>query len=272
MRVSYLQPAETRPGLVTAIASTPGVAPYFDLSFQHASNPVLRRMRRFGDSEAFLGLLEQARAQAPEAGARSNFIVGFPGETEHDLEVLCDFLTHARLDAIGIFGYSDEDGTEAEGFEGKLDEDEIRERVAHVTALAEELTAQRAEERIGERVDVLVESLEPVPDGALPRGAQRTKGLRWTDRRRSGRARGPRVGDMISARWSPPRESTSWQSRLEGGGAMTSGAQRKQLERPQRPDHAAHRDGAVLRLDAAARRGRQHRPGAGSPARCSCSR
>ena len=86
---------------MTAIASTPGVAAYFDLSFQHASNPVLRRMRRFGDSEAFLGLLEQARAQAPEAGARSNFIVGFPGETEHDLEVLCDFLAEARLDAIG---------------------------------------------------------------------------------------------------------------------------------------------------------------------------
>ncbi len=100
VRVSYLQPAETRPGLVTAIASTPGVAAYFDLSFQHASNPVLRRMRRFGDSEAFLGLLDQARAQAPEAGARSNFIVGFPGETEHDLEVLCDFLSRgaARRD------------------------------------------------------------------------------------------------------------------------------------------------------------------------------
>jgi ribosomal protein S12 methylthiotransferase len=160
VRVSYLQPAETRPGLVTAIASTPGVAAYYDLSFQHASNPVLRRMRRFGDAEQFLGLLDQARSQAPAAGARSNFIVGFPGETEHDLAVLCDFLSEARLDAIGIFGYSDEDGTAAEGFEGKLDEDEIRERVDHVTALAEELTAQRAEERIGEEVVVLVESLE----------------------------------------------------------------------------------------------------------------
>ena len=87
VRVSYLQPAETRPGLVTAIAQTPGVAAYFDLSFQHASHPVLRRMRRFGDADAFLGLLGQARAQAPEAGARSNFIVGFPGETEQDLEI-----------------------------------------------------------------------------------------------------------------------------------------------------------------------------------------
>jgi tRNA A37 methylthiotransferase MiaB len=81
VRVSYLQPAETRPGLVEAIASTPGVAPYFDLSFQHASEPVLRRMRRFGSTEQFLGLLDSVRAIAPEAGARSNFIVGFPGET-----------------------------------------------------------------------------------------------------------------------------------------------------------------------------------------------
>ena len=103
VRVSYLQPAETRPGLVAAIASTPGVAPYFDLSFQHASGPLLRRMRRFGDSDAFLALLEQIRSQAPEAGVRSNFIVGFPGETEDDLATLCSFLEEARLDAIGVF-------------------------------------------------------------------------------------------------------------------------------------------------------------------------
>lgn len=166
VRVSYLQPAETRPGLLQAIAGTPGVAAYYDLSFQHASNPVLRRMRRFGDSESFLGLLEQGRALAPTAGARSNFIVGFPGETEHDLEVLCDFLSRARLDAIGVFGYSDEDGTEAEGFADKLDPEEIRERLEHVTALAEELTAQRAEERVGEDVLVLVESVED-HDGEL---------------------------------------------------------------------------------------------------------
>ncbi len=196
VRVSYLQPAETRPGLVTAIAGTPGVAAYFDLSFQHASNPVLRRMRRFGDSESFLGLLEQARAQAPEAGARSNFIVGFPGETEHDLEVLCDFLSEARLDAIGIFGYSDEDGTEAEGFEGKLDEDEIRERVEHVTALAEELTSQRAEERIGERVVVLVESLE---DGAEGRAAHQGPEVDGSTMLLEVPA-DVRVGDMVSAR------------------------------------------------------------------------
>jgi MiaB/RimO family radical SAM methylthiotransferase len=161
VRVSYLQPAETRPGLVSAIATTPGVADYFDLSFQHASSAVLRRMRRFGDPESFLALLGQARALAPAAGARSNFIVGFPGETEADVETLCAFLTEARLDAIGVFGYSDEDGTEAASYADKLDDEAIAERVEHVTGLVEELTAQRAEERIGETVVVLLETLEP---------------------------------------------------------------------------------------------------------------
>jgi len=164
VRVSYLQPAETRPGLVSVIASTPGVADYFDLSFQHAAPTVLRRMRRFGDPDSFLGLLAQVRDRAPAAGARSNFIVGFPGETEDDFATLCDFLGEARLDAIGVFGYSDEDGTEAATYADQLDEDTIAERVAHLTALAEELTAQRAEERIGERVEVLVET---VADGLV---------------------------------------------------------------------------------------------------------
>jgi len=164
VRVSYLQPAETRPTLISAIAQTPGVADYFDLSFQHASGPVLRRMRRFGDADNFLTLLEQVRAAAPTAGARSNFIVGFPGETEEDFAVLCDFLEQARLDAIGVFGYSDEDGTEAASYDDKLDDDVIAERVAHLSDLVEELTAQRAEERIGERIRVLVESI----DDAMP--------------------------------------------------------------------------------------------------------
>ena len=160
VRVSYLQPAETRPGLIEAIASTPGVVPYFDLSFQHASAGVLRRMRRFGDPDSFLGLLDQIRTLAPEAGVRSNVIVGFPGETDDDLQTLCDFLEAARMDVTGVFGYSDEDGTEAATFDGKLDDDTIRERTEHVQALVEELNAQRAEERVGEEVVVLVESID----------------------------------------------------------------------------------------------------------------
>ena len=171
VRVSYLQPAETRPGLIEAIASTPGVVPYFDLSFQHASATVLRRMRRFGDPESFLDLLERIRAFAPLAGVRSNVIVGFPGETDEDLRTLCDFLEAARMDVTGVFGYSDEDGTEAAGFADdlKLDEDEIRARTVQVTGLVEELNAQRAEERIGEEVVVLVETIDE--DGTAGRAA-----------------------------------------------------------------------------------------------------
>ena len=170
VRVSYLQPAETRPGLIEAIATTPGVTPYFDLSFQHASASVLRRMRRFGDPESFLALLDRVRGLAPEAGVRCNVIVGFPGETEEDLETLCDFLVAARLDVTGVFGYSDEDGTEAATYDDKLDEDEVRARAEHVSALVEELTSQRAAERIGETVEVLVERVEA--DGSVEgRGA-----------------------------------------------------------------------------------------------------
>jgi ribosomal protein S12 methylthiotransferase len=117
-------------------------------------------MRRFGDAERFLDLIELVRAQAPTAGIRSNVIVGFPGETEEDVEILCDFLSRAGLDAIGVFGYSDEDGTEAEGYDGKLDEDTIAARLDRVTRLAEDVTSARAEARIGGTVEILVESLD----------------------------------------------------------------------------------------------------------------
>jgi ribosomal protein S12 methylthiotransferase RimO len=160
IRVSYLQPAELRPALLEVIARTPGVAPYFDLSFQHASLAVLRRMKRFGGTDAFLDLLARARDLAPDLGARSNVIVGFPGETEDDVAELERFLSAARLDAIGVFGYSDEEGTDAVDFDGKLDGDTIGERVERISALADELVTQRAEDRVGTRIEVLVEALD----------------------------------------------------------------------------------------------------------------
>ncbi len=201
VRVSYLQPAETRPGLIEAIASTPGVVPYFDLSFQHASATVLRRMRRFGDPESFLGLLEQIRSLAPLAGVRSNVIVGFPGETDEDLQVLCDFLEAARMDVTGVFGYSDEDGTEAAAFaeEIKLDEDEIRARTEHVTGLVEELNAQRAEERVGEEVVVLVESVESTDEGIAVEGRAAHQGPEVDGTTLLADATGARVGDLLTA-------------------------------------------------------------------------
>jgi MiaB/RimO family radical SAM methylthiotransferase len=160
IRLSYLQPAETRPWLIQAIAEIPAVADYFDMSFQHSSAAVLRRMRRYGSTDSFLHLIDQIRDAAPDAGIRSNVIVGFPGETEDDLAELERFLVGARLDAVGVFGYSDEDGTEALRLDGKHSQDVIDERVERITELVEELTAQRAEDRVGSPLLVMVDRVE----------------------------------------------------------------------------------------------------------------
>ena len=196
VRVSYLQPAETRPSLIRVIATTPGVAPYFDLSFQHSSAAVLRRMRRFGDTDRFLGLLADVRAAAPEAGARSNVIAGFPGESKADLAELERFLIGARLDAIGVFGYSDEDGTEAEGLDGKVRADVIARRVDRLMRLAEELTSQRAEDRVGSIVEVLVEEI----DGDEIEGRAAHQAPEVDGSTRLVGAAGVAIGDMVTAR------------------------------------------------------------------------
>jgi ribosomal protein S12 methylthiotransferase RimO len=196
VRVSYLQPAELRPGLIEVLAGTPGVAPYFDLSFQHASGSVLRAMRRFGDRERFCLLLDQIRQASPEAGVRSNFIVGFPGETDADLAELEQFLADARLDAIGIFGYSDEDGTEAASLPGQLPPAEIARRVEDLADLADELMTQRAAERTGEVLDVLIEEC-PGRGRYLGRAAHQAPEVDGTTLVRSSRQLA--VGDLARA-------------------------------------------------------------------------
>jgi MiaB/RimO family radical SAM methylthiotransferase len=160
VRLSYLQPAEMRPTLLQAMIATDKTAPYFDLSFQHTSPTVLRRMRRFGDTEKFLHLIGQIRVLSPEAGIRSNFIVGFPGETQEDFDDLANFITQAKLDAVGVFGYSDEDNTEALGLSDKVDADVIAQRVETLSSLADEMVSLRAQARIGENVRVLIEDAE----------------------------------------------------------------------------------------------------------------
>jgi MiaB/RimO family radical SAM methylthiotransferase len=200
VRVSYLQPAEIRPGLLDAMATVPGVVPYFDISFQHASAALLRSMRRFGGREAFLALLDDVRARVPQAGIRSNVIVGFPGETEEDLDELEAFLVAARLDVVGVFGYSDEDGTEAETYAAKVPDLEVTARVARFTALIEELNLQRAEERIGETVEVLVESLpddEPWVVGRAAHQGPDVDGVTYLD---PIELPGAAVGDLVRAK------------------------------------------------------------------------
>ena len=157
IRLSYLQPAEVRPSLLQAMVSVDKVVPYFDLSFQHANGDLLRSMRRFGDGEKFLHLITQIRALNPAAGIRSNFIVGFPGESEAQFSELTEFLTGAQLDAIGVFAYSDEDKTEGATLGNKVAPEVITERVNELSTLVDELITQRAEMRIGEKVCVLIE-------------------------------------------------------------------------------------------------------------------
>ncbi len=172
IRTSYLQPAEMRPSLIDAIVSTEKVAPYFDLSFQHASASTLRSMRRFGDKDKFLQLIDSIRAKSPNAGIRSNFIVGFPGESEADFQTLLDFLALARLDAIGIFGYSDEEGTEAQKLDGKLSAQEIQERVDVCAALADQMISERAAARVGEEVLILIEDAGELEGRAAHQGPE----------------------------------------------------------------------------------------------------
>jgi MiaB/RimO family radical SAM methylthiotransferase len=196
VRANYLQPAEMRPSLVEAIAGTPGVAAYYDMSFQHASGPLRRRMRRFGDGAAFLQLIESIRVLAPEAGIRSNFIVGFPGETAADFAQLERFVAAARLDAAGYFGYSDEDGTEGAGLKPKVRSDVIARRLARLSSLAESASSVRASERVGTTVDVLIESVDEAAGCAEGRAAHQAPEVDGTVVVRGDRVR---VGDLVCA-------------------------------------------------------------------------
>lgn len=190
IRVSYLQPAEIRPPMLEAMLSTDKVVPYFDLSFQHASAAVLRRMRRFGDPDSFLALIRQIRDAAPQAGIRSNVIAGFPGETERDVEILREFIVEAELDVLGVFGYSDEENTEGVQLDGHLDDDEIEARRALLADVALEVAEERALDRVGERTRVLVEG---DGEGRALHQAPETDGIVTFD------APGLRPGDLIDA-------------------------------------------------------------------------
>ena len=196
IRLSYLQPDEVRPWLIEAIATIPKVVPYFDLPFQHGSASVLTRMRRFGDPASFLGLLDQVRCLLPQAGIRANFIVGFPGETESDIDTLKQFLVDAHLDAIGIFSYSDEEGTPAASLDHHLDIEEISARTNEVSIFADTMMSLRAEARIGQVVEVLIESNDG--DNWIGRSAQQGPEDGQTQIRNQASSIG--VGDTVTGR------------------------------------------------------------------------
>lgn len=155
VRLLYLYPSDLTPGLVDAIAAT-GV-PYFDLSLQHASAPLLRRMRRWGDGERFLRRIDDIRSLAPDAAFRSSFIVGYPGETEDDHDALLEFVAAADLDWAGFFAYSPERGTYAAGLDGAVAADLVAERLAELRDLQDGITARHRDALIGSVVEVLVD-------------------------------------------------------------------------------------------------------------------
>ncbi|MGN6695996.1 MAG: 30S ribosomal protein S12 methylthiotransferase RimO [Aquihabitans sp.] len=155
-RLLYLYPSDLTDGLIDAICST-GV-PYFDLSLQHVSPPLVRRMRRWGNGDKFLRRIDDIRAREPEAAFRSNFIVGYPGETEDDHDQLLRFVEEAEVDWCGFFAYSPEDGTYAADLDDQVDPELVADRLAELRELQDGITARKRDELIGSQVEVLVDT------------------------------------------------------------------------------------------------------------------
>jgi ribosomal protein S12 methylthiotransferase len=154
-RLLYLYPSDLTDDLIDAILDS-GV-PYFDLSLQHVSKPLLRRMRRWGDGRRFLDRIADIRRREPEAAFRSNFIVGYPGETEEDHDQLLDFVAEAQLDWCGFFAYSPEEGTYAYDLDGVVPEGLMRDRLAELSEMQDAITARRRDDLVGREIRVLVD-------------------------------------------------------------------------------------------------------------------
>jgi ribosomal protein S12 methylthiotransferase len=151
----YLYPSDLSDDLIDAILST-GV-PYFDLSLQHVSKEHLRRMRRWGDKDRFLERIQRIRSLAPDATFRSNFIVGYPGETEDDHDQLLDFVREAELDWCGFFTFSPEEGTHALSLPNHVDEALMNERIAELREIQDNITAERRDALLDTTITVLVD-------------------------------------------------------------------------------------------------------------------
>ena len=180
--------------------------PYFDLSLQHVSKPLLRRMRRWGDGQRFLDRIADIREREPDAAFRSNFIVGYPGETEADHDQLLDFVEQAQLDWCGFFSYSNEEGTYAADLDGVVDPHLMNERLAELRELQDDITAQRRDALIGSTVSVLVDAAGRRPNAS--RGARDRRDRPCRPRCRGGDLRRRRRSSTRSAPTSSLPDST----------------------------------------------------------------
>jgi ribosomal protein S12 methylthiotransferase len=197
LRMLYQYPRYVNDELLSAVADSSPAVPYFDLSLQHASGKLVRKMRRWGDSDKFLAMIERIRSRFPDAALRSAFIVGFPGETEADVEELAAFLPEASLDWAGFFPYSREEGTEAGGFvRNRVAERQIARRAEVLSEIQNEIAEKKRLQLVGSHVDVLIEDRDGV----------NLTGRTWREAPEvdaevtvSG-ARAVRVGDVVRAR------------------------------------------------------------------------
>jgi ribosomal protein S12 methylthiotransferase len=160
IRLLYLYPSEVREPLVSTMLELPTVVPYFDLSLQHAAASLLRRMKRWGSGERFIALVDGIRDREPDAAFRSSFIVGFPGETEHDHDELLAFLTAAELDWAGFFPFSRENGTPAAAMDGVVPDELMHERLRECAEVQDPITQAARDALVGAEVEVLVDGTD----------------------------------------------------------------------------------------------------------------
>jgi ribosomal protein S12 methylthiotransferase len=160
VRLLYLYPSQVRDPLIGTMLDSETAVPYFDLSLQHASEPLVRRMRRWGSGPRFVEMINGIREREPSAAFRSSFIVGFPGETEDDHEALVSFVSDAGLDWAGFFPYSAEEGTASATFDGVVPEGLMQERLREVSEIQDRITAAARDALVGQTVEILVDGTE----------------------------------------------------------------------------------------------------------------
>jgi ribosomal protein S12 methylthiotransferase len=187
LRLYYLYPREIRQDLIDMMAGHRVIADYFDLSLQHSSPSLLRSMRRPGSGDQHLALIERIRDAAPDAATRSSFIVGYPGETEADVEGLAEFLIAAQLDWAGFFPYSAEEGTDAALMPDQVPHDVISERLRYIHEIQDEITTARNGATVGRTLRILVDQVEDgQPVGRSYREAPEIDGVILLDKGEAG--------------------------------------------------------------------------------------
>lgn len=164
-RVLYLEPVGVTDELISVISEYDNICNYLDIPFQHCDSAILKSMNRSGSRKEFEQLIHRIRQSIPDITLRTTLIVGYPGETDEQFEDLCDFISEAQLDYVGVFAYSREEGTKAASLPDQIDEDTKQERLQTIRDLSDAVSAQKIAQRIGEKVNILVLGAEE--DGQL---------------------------------------------------------------------------------------------------------